>query len=307
MLTELRKNGHDMKNIFRHSLRDLIASLFIAALLLTAPSHQAQEAQPQDRFAKLDAMRVHYQNYGTGKDALVLVHGWTCDLNFWKMNAATLAKQARVIAIDLPGHGESDKPQIAYTMDLFARAVDAVLRDAGVDQAVLVGHSMGTPVIRQFYRLYPNKTRALVIVDGSLQPFGDPKAMKNLMDLLRGPVYQAAAGPMVEAMTRPMKDPALREEAKAAMLRTQQHVAVSAFDGMLATDIWQRDQIKVPVLAIHAKQPAWTAEYEQFVRGLIPNLDYQVWDGVSHFLMMDEPQKFNDAVAAFLKKNKLVK
>ncbi len=50
-----------------------------------------------------------------------------------------------MITVDLPGHGESDKPQIAYTMDLFARAVEAVMRDAGVDQAVLVGHSMGTP------------------------------------------------------------------------------------------------------------------------------------------------------------------
>ncbi len=104
-----------------------------------------------------------------------------------------------------------------------------------------------------------------------------------------------------------MKDPALREEAKAAMLRTPQHVAVGAFDGMLATDIWQTDQIKVPVLAIYAKQPNWTPEYEKFVRELIPNLDYQVWDGVSHFLMMDEPQKFNETLAAFLKKNKLVK
>src|SRR5436190_665069 len=130
-----------MKDIFQRSFRSLAVSLFATALLLTAPSRQAQAVQPQDRFAKLGAMRVHYQNYGQGKDALVLVHGWTCNLNFWKMNASALAKQTRVIAIDLPGHGESDKPQVAYTMDLFARAVDAVLRDAGVDQAVLVGHS----------------------------------------------------------------------------------------------------------------------------------------------------------------------
>jgi len=293
-----------MKNIFR---RGLVASLLAVAFLFTAPSHQAKEAQPQDRFAKLDAMRVHYQNYGQGTDALVFVHGWTCNLNFWKTNAPALAKQTRVLAVDLPGHGESDKPEVTYSMDLFARAIDAVLRDAGVERAVLVGHSMGTPVIRQFYRKYPDKTRALVIVDGSLQPFSNPEAMKKLVEPMRGPSYQAAASLMIGVMTRPMKDAALREEVKAAMLRTPQHVAVSAFDGMLATDIWLPDQIKVPTLVILAKQPNWTSEYEQFVRGLIPNLDYQVWDGVSHFLMMDEPQKFNDALAAFLKKNKLVK
>lgn len=282
-------------------------ALLIAAIPAWAFAPQAKETPPASRFAKFDTMRVHYQNYGEGKEALVLIHGWTCTLNFWKMNAPVLAKQTRVIAIDLPGHGESDKPEVAYTMALFARAVDAVLRDAGVDQAVLVGHSMGTPVIRQFYRLYPNKTRALVLVDGSLQPFGNPEAMKKFMEPMRGSAYQATVSVMVEGMTKPMKDAALREEAKTAMLRTPQHVAVGAFDGMLATDIWQPDQVKVPVLAIHAKQPAWGAEYEKFLRGLVPNLDYQVWEGVSHFLMMDEPQKFNDAVTTFLKKNKLVK
>jgi pimeloyl-ACP methyl ester carboxylesterase len=80
-----------------------------------------------------------------------------------------------VIALDLPGHGQSDKPQIAYTMDLFANAIDAVMRDAKVERAVLVGHSMGTPVARQFYRKYPQKTLAIVIVDGGLRLFGTKK------------------------------------------------------------------------------------------------------------------------------------
>ncbi len=63
-------------------------------------------------------------------------------------------------------------------MDLFAAAIDAVMKDAKVERAVLVGHSMGTPVVRQFYRKYPKKTLAIVIVDGGLRPFGD-KAMRE--------------------------------------------------------------------------------------------------------------------------------
>src|SRR5581483_5419089 len=103
-----------------------------------------------------------------------------------------------------------------------------------------------------------------------------------------------------DGMVRPVKDEARRAEIKAAMLRTPQHVAVGAFDAMLDPAIWQQDKITVPVLAIHARQPMWTPEYEQFVRDLIPHLDYQVWDGVSHFLMMDEPQRCTAALAGFL-------
>ncbi|MDQ3011105.1 MAG: alpha/beta hydrolase, partial [Acidobacteriota bacterium] len=59
--------------------------------------------------------------------------------------------------------------------------------------------------------------------------------------------------------------------------------------------------------AVMAKQPNWTPEYEKFVRDLVPGIDYQMWEGVSHFPMMDEPQKFNDTVLGFLKKNQIIK
>jgi len=63
-------------------------------------------------------------------EAIVLIHGWSCRLDYWRDQIPEFAKRTRVIAIDLPGHGQSDKPELTYSMDLFARAVDAVLRDA---------------------------------------------------------------------------------------------------------------------------------------------------------------------------------
>jgi pimeloyl-ACP methyl ester carboxylesterase len=89
------------------------------------------------------------------------------------------------------------------------------------------------------------------------------------------------------------------------MLRTPQYVGVSEFEATLDPELWKPDKINVPVLMLLAKQPAWTAEYEQFARGIVPTLDYQVWDGVSHFLMMEKPEEFNRAVRAFLEKHKL--
>jgi pimeloyl-ACP methyl ester carboxylesterase len=291
-----------------NSARTLIAAILFASIFAAARTTKAVETPPEDRFAKLDGMRVHYQNYGKGEEAIVFVHGWTCNLNFWKANVPAFVGKTRVIAVDLPGHGQSDKPEVAYSMDLFARSIDAVLQDAGVRRVTLVGHSMGTPVIRQFYRNYPNKTRALVIVDGPLRGFGDPAQMKQFLDPLRGPNYKAQAEQMVGYMTQPVKDPKNREEIKAAMLSAPQHVMVGAMDGMVDPAIWKtQDKINLPALALMAKNPQWTAEYEKFVRELAPGVDYQMWDGVSHFLMMDEPEKFNVTVLAFLKKNNLVK
>src|SRR5262244_2196022 len=176
-----------MKSSFFHRI---VIPLFAAAVFSSTALSQAKESASKDHFAKLDAMRVHYQNYGEGKEAVVFIHGWSCSLKYWKANIPAFVNQSRVIAIDLPGHGESDKPQVTYSMDLFARAIDAVLTDAGVERATLVGHSMGAPVIRQFYRKYPNKTRALVIVDGSLKPFGTRETMEPMLANMRAADYK---------------------------------------------------------------------------------------------------------------------
>jgi pimeloyl-ACP methyl ester carboxylesterase len=295
-----------MSKILLRSL--ILAAITITLLTLTQP-RQAKETLAQSRFAKLDTMRVHYHNYGEGKDALVFVHGWSCNIDFWKPNLPAFVNHSRVIAIDLPGHGKSDKPQTTYSMDLFARAIDVVLQDAGVERVTLVGHSMGTPVIRQFYRKYPNKTRALVIVDGGLRPFADKAVMNKFIEGFRGPDYKQFAEQVIGSISDKVKNPADLATIKDSMMSTPQHVMVSAMESMADPEIWKtQDKINVPTLAIMAKnEQAWTPDYEKFVRELVPILDYQVWDGVSHFLMMDEPQKFNETVMIFLRKNKLVK
>src|SRR5215813_13887505 len=207
-------------------IRRIVIALFATSALSGAALSQAKETQPQDRFAKLDTMRVHYQNYGEGNDAVVFIHGWSCNVNFWKANVPAFVNQSRVIAIDLPGHGESDKPQITYSMDLFARAIDAVLIDAGVERATLVGHRMGAPVIRQFYRKYPNKTRALVIVDGSLRPFSNPEQMKQIVDPLRGPNYKEQAERMIGFIAQSVNEKKHLDPTRPTTMNTPQHVMV---------------------------------------------------------------------------------
>ena len=276
-----------------------------ADLAAAHPSNKPSTSDGVSHFANVEGLRVHYKSYGKGREALVFVHGWCCNLNFWSGQTAAFESRTRVIAVDLPGHGMSDKPQIAYTMDLFARAVDAVLRDAGVDRAVFIGHSMGTPVIRQFYRKFPAKTLGLVIVDGPLRPFGDAEAVKKFTEPLRGPNYKEAAGKFIDLMLGQVS-PTMREQIKTSMLSTPQNVSISAMESMSDPVIWKEDKIEVPVLAIMAKSPFLPADGEQSYRSIAPKLDYQVWTGVSHFLMMEKPAEFNDAVAKFLSKNKLL-
>jgi len=280
-------------------------TIFLVITLLLA-STAAFAADGESQYAKLDGSRIHYKSYGKGKDALVLVHGWTCNLDNWRDQIPDFAKRNRVLALDLPGHGQSDKPQIPYTMDLFANAIDAVMRDAKVDHAVLVGHSMGTPVARQFYRKYPQKTLAIVIVDGGLRLFGTKEMREQYLSYFRGPKYKEAGAQMFSQMmgTLPAAE---QDRVKTSFANTPQYVIVSAMESMGDEALYASDKINVPVFAILAKSPFWTADTEQFLHGLAPDLELQWWEGVGHFLFMEKPKQFNDAVIAFLNKKNLLK
>src|SRR5215510_11723875 len=93
---------------------------------------------PKDNWADFGDVKLHYYDIGNSKakNALVFVHCWTCNVEFWK-ESYNAFPQYRVIALDLPGHGKSDKPKVDYSMEYFAKAVDAVLKKAGVQKAVL--------------------------------------------------------------------------------------------------------------------------------------------------------------------------
>ena len=260
----------------------------------------------ESQYAKLDGARIHYKSYGKGKDALVLIHGWGSNLTFWRDQIPELAKRNRVIALDLPGHGESDKPQIAYNMDLFANAIDAVMRDAKVERAVVVGHSMGTPVARQFYRKYPQKTLGIVIVDGGLRLFGTKEMREQFLGMFRGPNYKDAGAQMFAQMM-PTLATADQERVKTSFLNTPQHVLVSAMESMSQESLYGPDKINVPVLAVLAKSPFWPPDTEEFLHSLSPDLELHWFEGVSHFLMMEKPKEFNEMVTAFLNKKALLK
>src|SRR5262249_32781586 len=290
-------------------MRRCVSTLALLALLASACAkkkpaavHEAPtlEAAPS-LYATLDGLRVHYKLVGHGHATpIVFVHGWTCDMSSWTKQVPFFAESGRVVALDLPRHGGSDKPEIPYTMDLFARAVSAVMAEAKIPKAVLVGHSMGTPVVRQVYRREPGKVVGLAAVDGSLKPFfTDPAAIERFLEPFRGPDFRQAQLRMLDTMFHGDAG-GTKEAVGSVMLATPQHVVVSAAQGMFDPAVWKDDKINVPLLCVLAKSPFWNDEYEAYVRRLASRLDYRVLDEVGHFLMLEKPDHFNTVLSLFV-------
>ena len=146
--------------------------LWVAALFLAALSAVSTRA------ASVDGLNIQYSVAGNGQ-TIIFVHGWTCDDRSWSNQVSEFSKHYRVVTLELPGHGKSDAPAPEdFSMKLFAAAVEAVRAEiSGADRVVLVGHSMGAVVIRQYALDYPERVAGLVAVDGELdvRPFANLK------------------------------------------------------------------------------------------------------------------------------------
>jgi pimeloyl-ACP methyl ester carboxylesterase len=248
-----------------------------------------------------DGARVHYKKVGTGGPVLLFVHGWACDHSFWRHQAERFHEQATMLFVDLPGHGRSDKPEVPYTHDRFVDALRAVLDDAGETSAVLVGHSAGGSIARHFLRRFPDRSRALSLLDGSLVPFWkEPQHLEELLTLLRGPDYMKAAVGLVEMMVAQHTPLLGGIEIRLRMLTTPQHVMASMLAEMDDPALWTEDPIERPVQALLARSSRYPDGYEAVLRRLAPHLDLRWLDGVGHFMMLTQPDVVNAALAEFL-------
>lgn len=219
------------------------------------------------------------------------------------MGSASAFHEYRVVTIDLPGHGRSDKPRADYTMDYFARSIAAVLDDANIKSAVLVGHSMGTQVVRQFYRLYPSRTLGLVSVDGAL--VAGTEDLDRFVAPFREDYFWSAAR-LVEKMLQPIRNQTLKNRIRSTMLAAPDYVGLSAMTAMADRKVWTNDPIDVPLLVIVGELWGYQPGSEAAIRSIARNLEFQMWPGASHFLMMEQPAVFNEAIRAFIVKNALL-
>jgi pimeloyl-ACP methyl ester carboxylesterase len=256
---------------------------------------QTTEAKSATR----DGVTLRYIEAGTGDPALIFVHGWTCNRNFWPGQLDHFAKKHHVVAVDLRGHGESDKPDQDYTIDEFADDVAWLIGELKLEKPVVIGHSMGGSIAMNLARRYPDLTSAVVLVDSPIVPFPGPSSMTDaLLAGFQSPGYQQIAEVFArQSFFEPTTDPALLEEIVASM-GAPQRVTYTAFKDILSPANQSAGPIPVPSLFIRARTAYAT---EDQLREHIPGMSV-VTVPAGHFIQFEQPAATNNIIADFLDK-----
>jgi 3-oxoadipate enol-lactonase len=257
----------------------------------------------------VDGTRLHVAEAGEGP-ALVLLHGLSATHVNWEHTIPAFADRWRVVAVDLPGHGRSAKPDAPYTIDFYAGMVRSLGRELGLREAVVVGNSLGGQIAIELGITYPAWTRALVLVAPA---GGFPSAVRAV-----GWAVGAAANGRLLRLTLPRaldlcfydaSSPgrAERQRMLAERLRGDDYPAFAravsrSLAGAIAAGRQPLARLTQPTLVVWGRQDrvVGLAGSKRILRD-VRHARLAVLDRCGHLPMLERPQEFNRLVADFLR------
>jgi|DewCreStandDraft_2_1066082.scaffolds.fasta_scaffold00195_78 pimeloyl-ACP methyl ester carboxylesterase len=248
-----------------------------------------------------DGVRLCYDEDGTGDPPVLLVHGWCCDHTYFAPQFEHFRREHRTVAVDLRGHGQSDKPEQDYTIAGFADDLAWLCRELGLSKPVVIGHSMGGVIAVELARRHADLPAAVVALDAPLAPPpGRRERSLRLIEALRGPHYREAQREFVAQVLFLSTDDAQRKARIVdAMSSAPQHVMAGAYAARYAWDgETALKACRVPLLSIAAAVPLTDPAR---LRELCPHAVTGQTVGAGHFLQLEVPEQVNAMIDRFLR------
>lgn len=272
------------------------------------------------QFVTIHGHRRAYRRCGSGP-ALLLLHGIGDSSASWVPLMRPLAEHFTVIAPDLLGHGESDKPRADYSVAAFANGMRDLLDVLGFDKATVVGHSLGGGVAAQLTYQHPTRVERLVLVASGgvsreVNPFlriASTPAADVLLPLLKLPPVKLAAMAGIELLRRSGTDLGRDAEELSRVLDALPEVATrGAFSRTLQSVVDWRGQVvtmldrsylaeAMPVLLVWGAHDAVIpVAHAQIAHEAMPGSRLEIFADAGHFPHHQDPDRFLELLQGFI-------
>lgn len=284
------------------SVPDAEIDAFIAGWTTPAAEEGEEEEGPKYEHVETAAGKLRYARRGSGESTIILIHGFGGDLDNWLFNIDSLSEVARVYALDLPGHGGSDKKLDSPRLSTLVDAVSSFMDRLGIASAHLVGHSLGGAITMQMAIDHPQKVASMTLIC----PAGLGPEISSYVD-----DYVAAQGrrdlkPVLERLfadkglvSRQLVDDVLKYKRLDGVDMVLRGLAESIFGG--------QTQHELPGLKLPADHPPalviWGREDEVIPAAHADNLPgarVHVLEGAGHMVFMEKASDVNALIKAHI-------
>ncbi len=243
-----------------------------------------------------DNVHIEYRVLGHGDPAVILIHGWACDANYWSEQFDALKSRYTVVAVNLAGHGGSASNRTDWSIANYAADVAAVAQQIPNQRLVLVGHAMGATVALAATPLIGARVSGIIAVD-ALRSVGQPPLAPGEVEQRVAPFRADFVGETRKLVSESLfprnANRALVQKVAYDMSLEPPAVAVPSLQALLSLDLAALlPGIHVPVYAINSDLVPTDAAR---IRKSIPNFTLDVLDHSGHFLMLEDSRALQPA------------
>ena len=275
----------------------------------------ARYANDHSKFIDVGGVRAHVREQGNPDGIpVVLIHGSMGSLQVWEGWARELGQQARLISVDLPGHGLTGAwPRDEYTVEAYADFVEVLVDTLNLDRFVLAGHSLGGAVAWSFAATRPNRVSQLVLVDAAGYPrdggeaplptrlarlpvVGDIGIYFKPERLVRRSLEEMYADPVMVTPER------IKRTAELQRFPGNREATLQRARSQEPLDPTPLKRLRVPTLILWGAQDRWVPIADAFrLQHDIKGAKLEIFEKLGHNPMEEDPKATAAAVAAFLK------
>lgn len=235
--------------------------------------------------------------------ALVFCHGFTTTGQFWREQLLPFAATHRVVVLDLPGHGTAPRPtQRNYTIAAFVADLERVFDALGIEDAVLVGLSMGGTIAQRFALRNLHRLRQLCLVGATPHGLGPDVQVEQVVAAIAQQGVERASQAVIDRSFGASASQELLAFARGQVVQTPAFVALEAIASLNAADSRaELARLGLPTLVVCGTEDRITPpEQSRALADGIPGARLVLIEQAGHFPMLEQPKPFNAALHAFI-------
>lgn len=270
----------------------LLIALFFTSSCQKKSEPQTTAAAVVDSVFSADSVVIYYQVQGSGSPVLVFIHGWACDRSYWDNQVEFFADKVKVVTIDLAGHGQSGLNRQNWTMASFGEDVAAIVKKLDLNQVILVGHSMGGPVIVEAAKRLPERVVGLIGVE-TFHDIGKrisaQETEESAASLRRD--FEGTMKGWVRKMFAATADSALVEEIATKAASADPDAVIGILEKYHELNLAEAiKDVHLPIMTINTDMYPMNEESN---RKLVESLEVIMMPGYGHYPMIEAPEIFN--------------
>lgn len=290
--TQFQSFNRNFLAVIMKKIRFFSTFAVIAFLFLLSGCNNA----PDTSIETFDGVKLVFDNTGKGEPAIIFVPGWTNPKEIWDAQVSYFSAKHQVIAVDLPGFGESGNNRSNWTMESYGNDIVEIIQKLELNKVILVGFSMGAPVVIEAAANAPDQVIGVVLVDD----------LQDVEMTIPPPVAAFLDSMMMDLVLNLTKEGLVSNGFFMHNIDSSYQRLLTLYDGashigwhesLVEYMNWINEScvdaigaVKAPIVAINsAMQPTNVAAFRKYS----PGFEAKIIENVGHMIMWDDTEEFN--------------